>query len=71
MNKYSKLTDEEFDRRLGEIMDRKPASYLLTVPGVYDILREEYNNDILDEWEKDQAAEKEEVKRKKEEGCEQ
>lgn len=66
MNKYSKLTQEEFERRLSEMIDRKAASYLLTIPGIYDILSEEYNNDILDEWEKDQAAEKEAAKLKKE-----
>lgn len=67
MNKYSTLTQEEFERRLSEMIDRKDASYLLTIPGIYDILSEEYNNDILDEWEKDRAAEKEAAKLKKEE----
>lgn len=67
MNKYSKLTQEEFERRLSEMIDRKAASYLLTIPGIYNILSEEYNSDILDELEKDRAAEKEEVKRRKEE----
>lgn len=43
------ITDEEFDAKLVEIINRTPASHLLTVPGVYEALREEYNNAVLEE----------------------
>ena len=36
--------DEIFDTKLAEILDRSPASHLLTVPGVYEALYEEFVN---------------------------
>lgn len=50
---YDDLTDEVFDNLLKEIIDQdnvKP-SQLLNIPGIYEILREEYNNDVLEKWE--------------------
>lgn len=52
MPDYSKLTDQEFDRRLAQIVDRRPSSELLTVPGVYEALSEHFNNQVLEEWER-------------------
>ena len=43
------ITDEQFDAKLAEIINRHPASSLLSIPGVYEALREEFNNEILDE----------------------
>jgi len=40
-------TQERFDDKLGEILDEQPASYLLLIPGVYEVLAEHYNNDVL------------------------
>ena len=54
-NKYDKLTDEEFDNILAELMDEDgPASALLSIPGIYEVVSEYYNNDILDMWERRQ-----------------
>jgi hypothetical protein len=47
------IDSEQFNRKLAEILDRRPASYLLTVPGVYEILAEEYNSQVISElWNK-------------------
>jgi uncharacterized membrane protein len=53
MNNYSKMTQEEYDEILAELIDdtTEKASYLLTVPGIYEILSEEYNNWVLETWE--------------------
>ncbi len=47
------ITDEMFDAKLSEIIDRNPASRLLSITGVYEALREEFNNEILRELEFD------------------
>lgn len=54
---YSNLTDEKFDELLAQIIDddNPRASMLLSIPGVYDILKEEYNNDVLDRYENELA----------------
>lgn len=59
MAKYDAMTDEEFDTLLMRIMDESPASHLLSIPGVYDVLREHFNNDVLNAWEQEKAAEHE------------
>lgn len=50
MADYSKLTDEEFDNILIEILDEEPASSLLYIGGIYEIVAEYYNNEVLDRW---------------------
>lgn len=46
-----KITTEAFDEILGEILDDMKASTLLAIPGIYEILAEEYNNEVLERWE--------------------
>jgi len=46
---YSKMTTEEFDVLLAEMVHRECAA-LLQVPGVYELLAEYFNNEILDIW---------------------
>ena len=54
MADYSKMTQEDFDRLLGAVMDEDgPASNLLTIPGIYEVVSEHYNNDVLDRWGKE------------------
>ena len=57
-----KITTEDFDRLLGEVINDEnvPASQLLSVPGVYEILAEYYNNDVLDAWKAEQEESTEE-----------
>lgn len=51
MANYKWVTDQMFDQKLAEILDRSPASHLLFIPGVYEVLSEEFNNTVLDELE--------------------
>lgn len=50
MADYSKMIQDDFDRLLAEIIDESPASCLLSIPGVYELLSEHYNNDVLNAW---------------------
>jgi hypothetical protein len=43
------VTDAMFDEKLHEVIDRAPASALLSVPGVYEAVSEHYNNQVLEE----------------------
>lgn len=49
---YSKLSDEEFDSILAEILSEMSGAQILAVPGAYEVFREEFNNEVLDRWEK-------------------
>jgi hypothetical protein len=50
------VTAEKFDEKLREIIDHGPASSLLSVPGVYELLSEHHNNQVLDELMNDRGA---------------
>lgn len=51
MADYSKMTDDEFDEILLEIVREDLSSEIVTsVPGVYELVREHFNNDVLDRW---------------------
>lgn len=45
-----KITDEQFENALIKVIDKdnKSASQLLSIPGIYEILSEYYNNDVID-----------------------
>ena len=47
MTDYSWVTNEMFDNKLEEMLRDTNAIDLLSMPGVYEILAEEWNNDIL------------------------
>ena len=49
------ISTEDFDRILTEILEDTRPEAVLTIPGVYEILAEHYNNDILQIWEAEQA----------------
>ena len=51
------MDQADFDRILEEIMDEKPASALLTVPGVYEAVSEHFNNTVIERWEREQKGE--------------
>ena len=54
------IPQKEFDAILEKVVDEinPRASMLLSIPGVYEILSEEYNNFVLDDW-KAQAEDEE------------
>jgi hypothetical protein len=50
---YSKMKQEDFDRILATLVNRDSHT-LLTIPGLYEVVSEHYNNEVLTEWEKEQ-----------------
>lgn len=58
-NNYDAMTDDEFDSILTEIVDEGKASQLLQIPGVYEEVREHFNNEVLTRWEERQGAKSE------------
>jgi hypothetical protein len=51
---YTNLSHDEFVRRLTEKVDEMTGGAVLAVPGVYELMSEHWNNDILDDWKSDQ-----------------
>ena len=56
MTNYSLLTDDVFDGILENQVASLSAAQLLAIPGIYEILREELNNDVLDSWAEDNPS---------------
>ena len=52
--KYDWVTDEMFDEKLREVAQDFD---LLTVPGVYELVKEEFNNEVLKALEQDRENE--------------
>lgn len=50
-----KITTDDFDRLLVQVIDddNGSPSDLLSVPGVYEILSEHYNNAVLEEFQRE------------------
>lgn len=49
---YSWITTQMFDDKLEEIIDTE-GSFVLDVPGVYELLAGHYNNQVLDELDEE------------------
>ena len=41
------ITDEMFNKELDDVVNNLSTSELLAIPGIYEILREELNNEVL------------------------
>ena len=54
MTDYRKMSQNEFDCILMEILQETKASELISVPGFYEIVSEEFNNEVLDRWSEKQ-----------------
>ena len=56
---FSKMTHADFIRLLSAEMDKegKPSA-LLTIPQIYEIVSEHYNNAVLEAWENEQNEKK-------------
>jgi len=52
---YSKITDQDFDRILRQIIEEEGGNILL-VPNIYSELAEFYGNEVLDRWADEQTA---------------
>ena len=60
MTNYSKCTQSEFIKTYEDFIETLSIGEISTVPGVFELLSEYYNNDILDLWSENQAMIKEE-----------
>ena len=52
---YSKISNEEFDAILAEILNEMTGEQILQIPGVYGEISEHFNNEALERWEQRQA----------------
>ena len=50
---YSKMTTEDFDQCLDGVLLNTTVSTIRSLPGVEEIIREEFNNEVLDRWARD------------------
>lgn len=50
MSKFDKMTQEEFDEILAEIVNEEGAN-ILSIGNVYSELAEHFNNDVLGIWQ--------------------
>jgi hypothetical protein len=48
---YSKMTQRDFDECLEKVVGGYTSKGLLAVSGIYEILSEHFNNEVLDLWE--------------------
>lgn len=54
MADYADMSTDDFDRILKELLRAMSAEQLLDIPGIYEIVSEEYKNEVLDRWEAEQ-----------------
>jgi hypothetical protein len=48
---YDDVSDEWFDETLRQIVSEQSAGQILAIPGVYEVLAEYFNNEVLSRWE--------------------
>lgn len=57
-NKYEKMTQQEFDEILLDILREYTGKELITiVPNIYSDLAEYFNNEVLAQWDAKQGKE--------------
>jgi hypothetical protein len=49
---YDWVTNEMFDEELEKVIEEASASTLIAIPGLYEVVREEFNNEILERLER-------------------
>ncbi len=55
MSIYDAMTTDDFDRHLLGVMECMTPAQILDIPGVYEVVSEELNNDTLDAWAAEQG----------------
>lgn len=55
-NQYADLSTEDFDRILVDILCGMSAEQIIAIPGVYEVLSEYLNNEVLDQWREEREA---------------
>ncbi len=56
-NCYDTMTDSDFDRVLRDVLNRTGCD-LLSIPGVYAIVSEHYQSEVLAAWDQTHGAER-------------
>ena len=51
---FNEMSDKDFDNNLRKCLHERTAEQMLLIPGIYEIVSEHFNNEVLDRW----AAEK-------------
>ena len=54
MSKYDAMTTEDFDRHLALVLKDMTHESIMQIPGIYEVLSEELNNEVLDSWAQEQ-----------------
>lgn len=49
-----KITTDVFDAKLVEILDGMIGAQLLSIPGVYEVVAEELNNEVIEAIEQEE-----------------
>lgn len=52
---YAKMSSEDYDRILLTMVNATRGDTLLAIPGVYELVSEEYNNAVLAAWSHEQT----------------
>ena len=55
MNEYDDMTQDDFDRHLLGVFELLDHCQIMAMPGIYEILSEELNNETLDSWTEEQS----------------
>lgn len=58
MSTYDWVTTEMFDEALQELLSKETGSDLLSIPGVYEVLSEHFNNEVLEKLEEKREQER-------------
>ena len=54
-DEYAQMTQDDFNRILEKQAHLMSADDFMTLPGVWEIVSEHLNNDVLDEWKEEQS----------------
>jgi hypothetical protein len=50
------ITTELFDKKLAELLDKMSGYELLAIPGLYEVVSEHLNNDVLKALEEEKSS---------------
>ena len=53
MGDYDWVTQEMFNNKLAEILDQTDGDALLMIPGLYEVVSEHFNNDVIEALEEE------------------
>ena len=57
------ITNEQFDSKLADILSDMTGAELLSIPGLYEVVAEELNNEVLEALEEGETLDKQDKQR--------